>query len=221
LSNTEQYIKNRLDDQLEWYSKKSAFNKSRYRLCQVAIIIASALIPLINLTASAFDIWWQHAALIISALLGSIITIISAFMQLEKYFENWILYRTTLESLKREKVLFQNSAGEYTLLSESDKNRILVERIEAILSSEQAKFVTLQQQARAQAPPREAQEQPGTKPKEEQQKQEQPGTKPKEEQQKQEQHGPDVPSESNELGFPPPGTKPKEEQQKQEQHGTT
>jgi hypothetical protein len=221
LSNTEQYIKNRLDDQLEWYSKKSAFNKSRYRLCQVAIIIASALIPLINLTASAFDIWWQHAALIISALLGSIITIISAFMQLEKYFENWILYRTTLESLKREKVLFQNSAGEYTLLSESDKNRILVERIEAILSSEQAKFVTLQQQARAQAPPREAQEQRGTKPKEEQQKQEQPGTKPKEEQQKQEQHGPDVPSESNELDFPPPGTKPKEEQQKQEQHATT
>jgi hypothetical protein len=168
MSSMEDFVKNRLDEQMGWYSKKSTFNKSRYRLFQVVIIIASAIIPLINLTASAFEIWWQHAALIISAFLGSIITIISAILQMEKYFDNWILYRTTLESLKREKVLFQNNAGEYANLGDNDKNRLLVERVEAMLSSEHAKFLTLQQQARPQSTPRE-QQQPTTKPQEQQQ----------------------------------------------------
>jgi uncharacterized protein DUF4231 len=178
LSNTEEYIKGRIDDQMKWYSEKSAFNKSRYRLFQIVIIIASALIPIINLTASAFDIWWQHAALIITAFLGSIITVITAFLQMERYFDNWILYRTTLESLKREKILFHNNAGEYANLSENDKNRVLVERVEAMLSSENAKFLTLQQQSRPQSIPQE-QQQPTTKPQEQQQ----PTTKPQEQQQ--------------------------------------
>jgi hypothetical protein len=169
LSSTEEYVRNRLDDQIKWYSEKSAFNKSRYRLFQVVIIIASGTIPILNLTVTAFKDDAQHVALFTSSILGSIITIITAFLQMEKYFDNWILYRTTAESLKREKILFQNNAGEYSNLNESEKNRILVERVEAMLSSENAKFFASQQQSRAplttqekqqQQPPQKPQQQP-------------------------------------------------------------
>lgn len=44
---------------------------------------------------------------------------------MKKYFETWILYRTTAEALKRENFLFQNSKSN---LSEPDENRLLVER---------------------------------------------------------------------------------------------
>jgi hypothetical protein len=179
LSNTEEYVRNRLDDQIKWYSEKSAFNKSRYRLFQVVIIIASGTIPILNLTVTAFKADAQHAALFTSSILGSIITIITAFLQMEKYFDNWILYRTTAESLKREKILFQNNAGEYSNLNESEKNRILVERVEAMLSSENAKFFASQQQSRAPLTTQETQQQP-------QKPQQQPSiTKPQDTQQQQ------------------------------------
>ena len=111
LSEIADYLKARVDDQMQWYSKKSAYNKKMYRYFQFIIIVVSAVIPLINLTATATP-WAQHGALITTAILGSIIAIVTAFMQMEKYFESWILCRTTLESLKREKVLFQNNVGE-------------------------------------------------------------------------------------------------------------
>jgi hypothetical protein len=88
--------------------------------------------------------------LITSAILGSIITIITAFTQMEKYFETWTLYRATEESLRREKLLFISSSGEYSNLTEIDKNKHLVERVEALLSSESSKFFTLQQQQQQQ-----------------------------------------------------------------------
>jgi hypothetical protein len=149
LSSAEEFIKNRLDDQIKWYGEKSALNKRRYRLFQIVIIIAGAIIPIMNLASTAgLRVGPMHSALFASSILGSIITVITAFLQMEKYFENWILYRTTAESLKREKVLYENDAGEYTNLSEIDKSRILVERVEAMLSSENSKFFALQQQSR-------------------------------------------------------------------------
>jgi hypothetical protein len=45
-------------------------------------------------------------------------------------------------------VLYENNAREYINLSEIDKSRILVERVETMLLSENSKFFALQQQSR-------------------------------------------------------------------------
>ena len=121
----------RLEEQRSWYAAKSAFNKSRYRLFQIITIIASAAIPVINLTSGWGDSGTQHGALLATSIISAGVAIVIAFTQLEKYFETWILYRTTAESLKREKLLFQNNCGEYSNLAEVDKDRLLVERVEA------------------------------------------------------------------------------------------
>jgi hypothetical protein len=142
--NISSYIKERIDDQISWYEKKSAYNKIRYRITQVIIIIASAIIPIINLSAAPQEN--AQNALLTTAILGSIVTIVAAFSQMEKYSETWILYRTTGEALKREKFLYINDAANYSNLGDEDKNRLLVERVEVLLSSENSKFFALQQQ---------------------------------------------------------------------------
>ncbi|HEY7572904.1 MAG TPA: DUF4231 domain-containing protein [Nitrososphaeraceae archaeon] len=143
------YIEERLDDQRSWYAQKAAFNKSRYRTFQIIAIIATAIIPVINLTSGwSLDSVTQRAALLASSIISAGVAIIIAISQMEKYFETWLLYRTTAEALKRERFLFQNSCAQYSNLSEPDKNRLLVERVEAMTSSENSKFFAFQQQTR-------------------------------------------------------------------------
>jgi len=141
--NISSYIKERLDDQILWYEKKSASNKLRFRITQVIIIIASAIIPIINLAVPAEN---TQNALFTTAILGTIVTIVAAFSQMEKYFETWILYRTTVETLKREKFLYMNDAADYSNLGDTEKNKLLIERVEVLLSSENSNFFALQQQ---------------------------------------------------------------------------
>ena len=70
---------------------------------------------------------------------------------MDAYFETWVLYRTTGEALKRERFLYINSAADYSNLSGEAKDKLLVERVEAMLSSENSKFLSLQQQAKQQS----------------------------------------------------------------------
>jgi len=55
------------------------------------------------------------------------------------------IQETTTELLKKEKYFFENSAGEYSKLEEEEKNKLLVERVEGIVSSETSKYFTVHQ----------------------------------------------------------------------------
>ena len=139
------YEDNRLDEQLKWHSKKARSNKLRYRLYQIIIMIISAIIPLVNLIDGL-----EFQTRIVSSLLGASILVITGITQLEKYQENWIVYRTTAELLKKEKYFYQNSAGEYTNLDDSSKRKLLVERVENLISSETNKYFTIHKQGKQQ-----------------------------------------------------------------------
>ena len=69
----------------------------------------------------------------ISSIIGGLIVVITGVTQLEKYQENWILYRTTTELLKKERYFYENNVGDYT--DEKERNKILVERAESIVSA--------------------------------------------------------------------------------------
>ncbi|MGA9154018.1 MAG: DUF4231 domain-containing protein [Candidatus Nitrosopolaris sp.] len=89
------YKEKRLEEQIQWHSKKTRQNKLRFRLCQIIILVASPIIPIINV-AGIGDIQTR----IISSILGGIIVVITGLTQLEKYQENWILLRKKNISLK-------------------------------------------------------------------------------------------------------------------------
>lgn len=134
---TSDYKNKRLEEQIKWHSQKARHNKSRFRLYQIIVIFAGAIIPIVNVI--------DLATRIISSILGGMIAVVTGLSQLEKYQENWILYRTTSELLKKEKYFYENGVGDYLDLDESKKKKLLVERVESIVSSETSKYFIVHQ----------------------------------------------------------------------------
>jgi hypothetical protein len=130
--------KGRPKDQLDYHSKQSRDSKKKFYSLQFVIIIASALIPIVNVVIPGGDL-----VCLISSILGGIIVVITGVMQLHKYQENWILFRTTQELLKKEKFLYLNDAGDYAELDAESKKRLLVERVESMVSSETSKYFAI------------------------------------------------------------------------------
>ncbi len=148
MSQAYDFIRDRLDDQIKYYSKQSKKNKRKYFTSQTIIIVLGVIIPVVNVIAfSNFGNpnLVKHI-LLISTVFASIIGLTAALSQLNKHYETWLNFRSTLELLKREKSLYQNSAGGYFNLNEVDKKRVLVDRIEELLSSEHTKFFSSFQQ---------------------------------------------------------------------------
>ena len=114
------------------------------------------IIPIVNFIPVVFGIDFANKLLgpsmgypfflLISSIISSIIGFTAALSQLNKYYETWLDYRITLELLKREKSLYQNSAGGYFNMSEVDKKRMFVDKVEELLSSEHTKFFSSFQQ---------------------------------------------------------------------------
>jgi hypothetical protein len=136
----ERYKKERLEEQIIWHNKKARHNKLRFRLYQIVTLVASAIIPIINVSNIG-----DFQTRIISSIISGTIAVSTGITQLEKYQENWILYRTNEELLKKEKFYFENCAGEYSNLDDNEKNKLLVERVESIVSAETSKYFAIQQ----------------------------------------------------------------------------
>lgn len=140
MSTESSYLEDRLTEQMKWYETKANENKSRFQIFQTVIIIASVIIPIVNLIDFAtFEIR------IISSVLGGTVAGVTAFIQLKKYQENWLLYRATEENLKKEKYLFLYDAGPYSDAIDDNRKKILVERVESIISSETSQFFGMHQ----------------------------------------------------------------------------
>lgn len=123
MSEPTNYKQERLQKQIDWHSRKARDTKRRFRLFQIITLIASAIIPIINLGNIAKSDTADYQIRVISSIVGAIIVVVTGLTQLEKYQENWILYRTSAELLKKEKYFFENNAGEYSNLDEKERNK--------------------------------------------------------------------------------------------------
>ena len=130
----QEYMTQRVDDQLNWLEKKSAFNQKRYKLTKAVVIVASVSIPFL---AGLID---ENASLMKYAIAfsGFIISIAEGFAALNKYHENWVQYRVTAEALKREKIMYLTQSGAYKESAEAFKTFVV--QVEGILANENAKW---------------------------------------------------------------------------------
>ena len=134
------YKLGRLQEQIDWHSEKARHNKRRFRMYEIIIIFAGAIIPVVNILEFA-----DLETRIVTSVLGATVAIVTGLTQLEKFQENWILYRTTTELLKKEKYFYENEVGDYSDLDESTRKKLLVERVESMVSSETSKYFTVHQ----------------------------------------------------------------------------
>ena len=98
IMNEEEYIKNRLCDQINWYSQRSSFYKRWFYTARTIEIILASVMTILATTSSL-----KVSFLIPLFSLG--IVIIASLLALYRFQELWTLYRTTSESLKHEKYL--------------------------------------------------------------------------------------------------------------------
>jgi hypothetical protein len=124
----EEYIEQRLNDQISWYDRKGSTNQSWFRRLRFAEILAAATIPFL----SGFSGNSIRIKLAIGAL-GVLVAVIASLLGLLHLQEHWINYRATAEALKTEKFLFLTQTQPY---DKEDAFHLLVQRVEALLSKE-------------------------------------------------------------------------------------
>lgn len=127
--NEEEYIKERLNGQLKWYSEKSSKFQKKYKIWQMIKIIAALIIPLlIFLMEKCPEIKY------VISILGAFIAFIESYLKIYNYRELWNTYRATLEKLKREKVFFLTKTGIYK--TNKDSFELFVTNCEQMMKSE-------------------------------------------------------------------------------------
>jgi hypothetical protein len=126
----------RLQDQIDWYDRKSNTAQSRFKLLKICQIVTAAAIP-VAAGASA-PAWLVGGA-------GALIVVLEGLQQLEQYQQNWTSYRSTCEQLKHEQFLFLSAAGPYG--GAPDPEALLAERVEGLVSQEHATWVAARKEA--------------------------------------------------------------------------
>lgn len=130
--NSEEYIEKRLQDQIDWYDRKSLTNQRTFKRLKIVEIVAAALIPFLSgISINNSD--FRLIGTIIIGLLGMSVTIIASILNLGRHQEHWLEYRTTCESLKKESFLFHTRVEPY---NSDDAFQLLVQRVETLVSKE-------------------------------------------------------------------------------------
>ena len=127
------YVEQRLDDQITWYDHKSSRTQSWFKGLRFAEIIGAATIPFL----SGFSGDSLRIKIAIGAL-GVVVAVIASLLGLLHLQEHWISYRATAEALKREKFLFLTQTLPY---DKADAFHLLVQRVEALLSRENSEWI--------------------------------------------------------------------------------
>lgn len=124
----------RLEDQLNWYDAKSAWNQTWHKRLRIVQLLLATSIPLISLIDAT-------AIKGITAIFGAAIAVLEAIQHLYQFGSLWIQYRATAEQLKHEKFLFLSEAGPYRDLQKKEALPVLAERVEEHISTEHARWV--------------------------------------------------------------------------------
>ena len=140
--NDVQYIAERLDNQINWYSEKSSNAQKSYKIAQIIEFVLASATPVLGCAALAFETWSVFLT-IVMGLLGACIAVIESLCKMNKWHENWIKYRYISELLKHEKYLYITKASPY-----DDENAFgfLVQRVERTISSENVNWVGLNEE---------------------------------------------------------------------------
>src|SRR5205809_4991385 len=129
----EEYIEQRINDQIGWYDRKSSTNQRWFKRLRFAEIVAAAIIPFL----SGFSGDSLPIKVAIGAL-GVVVAVIASLLGLLQLQEHWIEYRATAESLRKEKFLFLTQTDPY---DKDDAFHLLVQRVEGLLSKENTAWV--------------------------------------------------------------------------------
>ena len=146
----EKYVNDRYLAEIAWYDAKSMRNQAWYRTLQWSLILLSASTPVMVALTQKTDSapWLKMVSLITSVFVAILATSLKTF----KFEENWLNYRTTCETLKKEIHFYQAGIDEYK--GADDKEALFVKRVEALISRENTLWLTTVKDKQEQKPVR-------------------------------------------------------------------
>jgi hypothetical protein len=130
----QQYLAERVDDQIKWYGDKGRRNKQAHHLLRVVEISAAALIPFL----AGYVGEPSSGVKFTVGLLGVVVAVAAGLLALYKLQENWLQYRATCEALKHEKFCFLARAAPYDT---AQAFPLFVMRVEGVISQENSNWV--------------------------------------------------------------------------------
>jgi hypothetical protein len=141
----EEYLTVRVKDQIDWYDRKSAWNKKWFMRLKVMEIFLALFVPFLTgyITSNT------PGLKITVGLIGVMVAAIAGITTLYKLQENWLTYRGVAESLKYEQFLYLTRSGPY---KDPDAFPAFVERIEGLISKENTKWTTYFEERKASVP---------------------------------------------------------------------
>jgi hypothetical protein len=128
----DEYMTSRVDDQIAWYDRKSAWSQRGFKRLRILEIVAASSIPIL----SGFSDKRVEIQVTI-AILGGLIAVIAGLMGLYQFQENWTQYRSTCEGLRHEKILYETKSEPY---DGEHAFSLFVQRIESLISSETTRW---------------------------------------------------------------------------------
>ena len=129
----------RWQNQKDYYSKKVGHFKNWHLGLQLYIGIIAVTVPILLVIPEISKLF--------PTILSGSIAIAAVIDNVNRYGENWRTFRTTLETLKRERALFDVGADAYQDLSVDDAAVVFATRTEEILSTEWSGYFPARQQA--------------------------------------------------------------------------
>jgi hypothetical protein len=147
-SQFDKYVNDRYVTETAWYDRKSTRNQVWYRTLQWGLIFLSASTPAIIALAqkTASPSWLKSLSLIASVLVAILATSLKTF----KFEENWIGYRSTCETLKKEIYFYRAGIDEYNNCS--DREALFVKRVEALISRENTSWLATAKEKQMEKP---------------------------------------------------------------------
>ena len=124
----------RLEQQIAWYDTKSRQAQNYYKGIKSFEFVLGAAIPIGALTLPELAV----------ATIGAVAVVLAGIQQMNQWQHNWITYRSTCESLRHEKYSFLGGIGAYEEQSEEEARKLLVERVEGLISTEHSKWLSFQ-----------------------------------------------------------------------------
>ncbi|MEH3107112.1 MAG: DUF4231 domain-containing protein [Sphingomonas fennica] len=121
----------RLESQIAWYDTKSGSCQKYHKIATVGKVLLASAVPVgAILTVPA-----------VPAVFGGLIVIVEAIQQLNQWQHNWVTYRSTCEALRHEKFTYLGRVGPYDDVDDAAAYKVLVERVESLISTEHSKWV--------------------------------------------------------------------------------
>jgi hypothetical protein len=127
----------RLQDQLQWYDDKSVAAQRSYKQFKLVQLLVSATVPVLAALS---------APAAVTAAFAAVVVVAEGIVQLNQWQTTWVQYRATAEALKHEKYLYLAAAGPY---GGQDADRVLAERVEGLVSQENAKWTGARSRSKA------------------------------------------------------------------------